>query len=395
MPLISFIIPFYNRYDLVRNAVKSIILSDYKNIELILIDDSSDEEGLDDLIFYFNTYKNITYVRQHIQSGPGSARNYGISISNGEWIFFMDSDDLIADGALTKFCGFLRNQTTSDFIALTKVILRWPDGKEEYKINSNNSKESIENNFFTKIAGYGSLWNYCFRRKFIIENKIQCPEAYMDEDTCFLLSVYCNTDNLLFYNNEFYIHYENTKLSLSTLSRNFDFESEKIRKARMVFFSHILSLSQNNIAREKKLFVDNLLSKHILCVYWDDECRTNFLLNEKVNGMVCNFYTAIYKQTFAGKKSVYIAPCFIDALSALKILTEWGIKVLGFIDNNPGSPRALACKKTFGLNVFSVDKIHLDNSLILVFGRHAGTIAEQYRSIGLHEGRDYVMTGLL
>ncbi|MDR2409569.1 MAG: glycosyltransferase family 2 protein [Bacteroidales bacterium] len=395
MPLISFVIPFFNRFDLVKNAVESVILSDYKDIELILIDDASDEEGLGDLIFYFNTYKNITYTRQDIQKGPGNARNYGISISRGEWIFFMDSDDLIAPKALSKFCNFIQSHTESDFIALTNLILRWPDGVEEYKNNHNESKKSIENNFFSKIAGYGSLWNYCFRRKFIIDHQIKCPDAYMDEDTCFLLSAYCNTDNISFYNDEFYIHYENTKLSLSTLSRDFDFESKKILKARIEFFSHILKLSQDKIAEDKRLFVDNLLAKHILCAFWGDEHRKDFMANDKVKRIVDALYRTIYGQTSPNTKGVYIAPCFIDALSALKILSEWDIRVLGFIDNNPDSQRALACKKTFGLNISSVENIQLNNNVILIFGRHSGTIAKQYNDMGLVEGRDYIMTGLL
>jgi glycosyltransferase involved in cell wall biosynthesis len=396
MPFMSFVIPFFNRFNLVRQAVENVLSSTNEDIELILIDDASSEQGLDDLILFFKKYNNIIYVRQEEQTGPGLARNLGISISKAEWIFFMDSDDLIADGALTKFCSFLRNQAISDFIALTKVILRWPDGKEEYKNNGNNSMKGIADNFFSKIAGYGSLWNYCFRRRFITDNNIKCPEAYMDEDTCFLLSSYCYAGNISFYNDEFYIHNENTPLSLSVLSRDFDFESQKILKARTEFFSHILTLSRANIPEQKKQLVNDLLSRHILCAYWDDKHKDIFLQDDIVVKIVNKLYETVYKYTHSARKNVYIAPCFIDVLGALKLLSEWNISVLGFVDNNPDSPRAIACKKAFGLDVLSIDKVKTkENSIILIFGRHAAVIAGQYSEIGLIDGEHYLNTGLL
>jgi glycosyltransferase involved in cell wall biosynthesis len=395
MPLISFVIPFFNRYGLVRNAVESVLSSAYTDVELILVDDCSDEQGLECLVSYLEPHKNITYIRQESQKGPGSARNRGIAVSKGEWIFFMDSDDLIAPGALDKLCSFIQHCQEADFIALTKLILRWPDGKEEYKNNGNNSKQGIEDNFFSKIAGYGSLWNYCFKRKFIADNSIECPEIYMDEDTCFLLSSYCYAGNISFYGDDFYIHYENTELSLSTLSRNFDFGSRKIINARAGFFSHILALSENNISAEKRELVNRLLAKHILCAYCDDEFKTNFLVNDKVKEISGKFSEMIYRYTDKGKKGVYIAPCFIDALNAVKILSECNVKVLGFIDNNPDSERALACKKASGLNVFRIKEIQADNGIVLIFGRHSGAIAKQYSEMGLFECTNYLITGLL
>jgi glycosyltransferase involved in cell wall biosynthesis len=396
MPLISFVIQFFNRYGLVRQAVESVLSSTSEDIELILIDDASCEQGLDDLVSYFKEKNNIIYIRQEKQKGPGLARNRGISLSRGGWIFFMDSDDMIAHEALDKFCRFLREQATPDFIALTKVILCWPDGKTEYKNNGNTSVEGIVDNFFSKISGYGSLWNYCFRKRFIIAHGIRCPESFMDEDTCFLLSSYCYATNISFYNDDFYIHNENTPLSLSTLSRDFNFKSRKILQARTEFFMHILDLVQTDISKAKTKLMKKLLSKHILCAYWDNKCIEDFASNDIVVEIVNQLHTTIYRYTCLSRKNVYISPCFIDALGALKLLSECKVNVLGFIDNNPDSPRAVACKKAFGLGVYSIDEIKPnENSIIFIFGRHSDMISRQYKDMGLIDGEDYFNTGLL
>ena len=88
-PLVTIIIPTYNRQSFVVEAVASVLEQDYRPIEVIVVDDGS----TDDTESALSAYPTVTYVRQTNQ-GPSAARNRGIDCAQGGLITFLDSDDL-------------------------------------------------------------------------------------------------------------------------------------------------------------------------------------------------------------------------------------------------------------------------------------------------------------
>jgi glycosyltransferase involved in cell wall biosynthesis len=91
MPLISVIIPVYNRKDLLPRAIKSVLNQSYTDLEVIIIDDCS-TDGTSDLDLG-SPDKRISHYRQPIRSGVSKARNDGVLRAKGEWLAFLDSDD--------------------------------------------------------------------------------------------------------------------------------------------------------------------------------------------------------------------------------------------------------------------------------------------------------------
>lgn len=89
---VSVIIPFYNRLDLLFEAIESVLDQTYKNWELILIDDGSTDD-IHELLEFIKRDQRIIYKRQD-HKGVSSARNLGIKIASGDYIAFLDSDDL-------------------------------------------------------------------------------------------------------------------------------------------------------------------------------------------------------------------------------------------------------------------------------------------------------------
>jgi GT2 family glycosyltransferase len=71
-PLISFVIFFYNRPVLLKEAVQSILYSPFRDVEIILVDEASNTDGLSDLLEFIKQFKNIKYLRQERNLGPGS-----------------------------------------------------------------------------------------------------------------------------------------------------------------------------------------------------------------------------------------------------------------------------------------------------------------------------------
>ena len=124
-PLISVIIPTYNRGRLILESVNSVLNQTYKNIELIVVDDCS----TDDTKKIIESIKDfrIKYVKLEKKSGACVARNRGIEKSTGEFIAFNDSDDLWIPEKICSQLDFL-NKNNAD-IALCKMECRTPENK--------------------------------------------------------------------------------------------------------------------------------------------------------------------------------------------------------------------------------------------------------------------------
>ena len=95
-PLISVIIPTFNRSEVFKRAISSVLAQSYKNYELIIVDDGSTDNTSSVIqeIFSESTKdsKNLIYCFQE-NKGVSAARNYGVSRSRGSWLAFLDSDD--------------------------------------------------------------------------------------------------------------------------------------------------------------------------------------------------------------------------------------------------------------------------------------------------------------
>jgi len=93
-PYISVIIPTYNRKDLLKNALSSIITQSFPHWEAIVVDDGSTEKA-EDLVKNFNEDRFHYYYKKN--GGLASARNFGIEKAQGKYICYLDDDDLYAD----------------------------------------------------------------------------------------------------------------------------------------------------------------------------------------------------------------------------------------------------------------------------------------------------------
>lgn len=90
-PLVSVIIPTYNREKTILKAINSVLNQSYKNIEVIIVDDDS-KDNTESIVMSLKNEK-ITYVKNRRNLGPSGARNKGITLANGSYIAFQDSDD--------------------------------------------------------------------------------------------------------------------------------------------------------------------------------------------------------------------------------------------------------------------------------------------------------------
>lgn len=103
--MISVIIPTYNRAHLLKRAINSVLNQTYKDIEVIIVDDCS-EDNTKEVVNSIES-KKIRYIRLENNSGACKARNVGIKKSSGEYIAFLDSDDEWCPDKLEKQYNYL------------------------------------------------------------------------------------------------------------------------------------------------------------------------------------------------------------------------------------------------------------------------------------------------
>jgi glycosyltransferase involved in cell wall biosynthesis len=110
--LVSVIIPTHDRAALVQQSVESVLSQTYENVEIVVVDDGS----ADDTSTILEPLKDrITYVFQE-NRGRSAARNSGVSLSRGEFLIFLDSDDLLLPAAVETQFGYLRDHPDVDII---------------------------------------------------------------------------------------------------------------------------------------------------------------------------------------------------------------------------------------------------------------------------------------
>ena len=89
-PLVSVIIPTYNRWPMLGQAIESVLKQSYRGFELIVVDDGSDDQTAVELMRYGSEIRLISQARR----GVAAARNFGVRSSRGGYLAFLDSDDL-------------------------------------------------------------------------------------------------------------------------------------------------------------------------------------------------------------------------------------------------------------------------------------------------------------
>lgn len=109
-PLVSVIMPAYNAEAFIAESIASVQQQTYENWELLIIDDASKDQTLGVLEKFRNKDKRVQLHRLPTNQGAGFARNIGIKASKGEFISFLDADDLWQPEKLQKQLDFMREQ---------------------------------------------------------------------------------------------------------------------------------------------------------------------------------------------------------------------------------------------------------------------------------------------
>lgn len=123
MPLFSVIIPTYNRAELLRETLNSVFAQNFKDFEVVVVDDGS----TDQTEAVVRSFGNGTRFIRQTNQGPGVARNLGVQESTGQFITFLDSDDLWFPWTLAAYADVLRSNNRVELILGKAVRFSAPE----------------------------------------------------------------------------------------------------------------------------------------------------------------------------------------------------------------------------------------------------------------------------
>lgn len=105
---VSVITPVYNVAKVIEKTLNSMLMQDYKNLEIVLVDDCSKDNSAEIIKRYLDKYPNIVYHKQVKNGGAAVARNTALNIAKGRYVAFLDSDDLWCEGKISKQQAFMK-----------------------------------------------------------------------------------------------------------------------------------------------------------------------------------------------------------------------------------------------------------------------------------------------
>lgn len=185
MPKISFIVPVYNTGIYIKKCLDSIINQTFKEeIEIILINDGSTDNSDELIKEYIENSNSKDLMKYYTKENEGIAktRNFGIDKANGEYIFFVDSDDYIDKETIKKLKPYI-----DEDIDMIKFKLQRIDKK-------NNILEKVDGPIFTKISGeeaFNKLYSedvlldspcvYVIKRNLFTKNNFKFNRTYHED----------------------------------------------------------------------------------------------------------------------------------------------------------------------------------------------------------------------
>ena len=193
---ISVVMPVYNVSNFLYTSIGSIRKQTFKNIEIVCVDDGSTDNSLDILHEMQEKYDNIRIITQK-NSGPGVARNTGIKNSKGEYIAFLDADDIFLDETALEKMYNIAKEYDSDMVCANLKRINQDYSMDEYYDFINSKFTFFYKEDLLESEEYGipfAFYKNIYKRNFLNEHNIDFPDIRAGEDPLFLVKVLVNLD---------------------------------------------------------------------------------------------------------------------------------------------------------------------------------------------------------
>ena len=207
----SVIIPVYNVENYLHRCINSILVQEYTDLEILLIDNGSTDSSGSICDTYASEYSNISAY--HIENhGVGSARNFGLAKAQGEFICFVDADDYLVgnlfsdvenqlDSGLDLLVFSYYNSLEKNLSETTRSAKILPiEGKKD-----RNQFIALFTELFLSEMMY-TVWNKIYRREFLEGHRIMFEQYELGEDVRFNLNVFECVHTISFSQTCYYVY---------------------------------------------------------------------------------------------------------------------------------------------------------------------------------------------
>ena len=197
MKSISVICPVYNAAACIERFLDSMAAQTLGGVEVVLVDD----HGADDSMEVARRYAavlalDVVFVDGEYNRGPGGARNLGIRAASGEYVAFVDSDDVVAPDFLERLYTVAVGCRAE--LACGSISFDAPDGTTTLKGNPRLCGDVFtgraKRHFLRRYKSY--FTTFLYRRAFLVDNGIAFPPTHSAEDSCFLLCSLLSAERL-------------------------------------------------------------------------------------------------------------------------------------------------------------------------------------------------------
>jgi len=208
-PAVSVIVPVFNAEKYLGACLESIAAQTFTDFEVIVVDDCSTDNSTAVAEKFFERFDGrLKIISLDENTGnPSTPRNEGLNFSRGEYIFFMDNDDLLTPNALATF--FDAAETFQADVVYTERAWLCDEAENisvtsldkkispvaEPTLETENFSERVEN-FLRTDYGWAP-WSKFLRRDFLLANKIFFPHVKISEDVLWSFKVTCLAENFL------------------------------------------------------------------------------------------------------------------------------------------------------------------------------------------------------
>lgn len=242
---ISVIVPVYKVEPYLEKCINSILNQTYKDFELILVDDGSPDNCPAICDEYAKKDSRITVIHKQ-NGGVSSARNEGIKIAKGEFIWFIDSDDYIETNALEIFSGYIEKSPSDLYV--------FEQGHSE-KFDIDNLNNLFYEHYFKYHFGFAP-WNKIYKNSILQSSSLFFDtEETVGEDLLFNVNYYTKINSLKFLDEKLY-HYVIRENSAMTT-----YDDKRYEKQMRLYFK-IHNLLKDYVSHEvlAVLFLMHIIS---------------------------------------------------------------------------------------------------------------------------------------
>lgn len=180
--LVSIIIPIYNSQNKIRKTIQSVVNQTYSNLQILLIDDGSTDQSLS-ICHHFKNFDERIEIYTGENKGVSHARNVGLKVSKGKYIYFIDSDDYIKISTIETLVMNMERYNAD--ISIVGYSMYWANGKIQPMSNPKLIKvlehELALRAWFSSNLFKGFMWDKMFKSELFKD--VTFPEniSYMED----------------------------------------------------------------------------------------------------------------------------------------------------------------------------------------------------------------------